>query len=63
MHQLACWIRTHGETYLLTPQGDPVTTADNQVLLGGPVTSSNGDGNFGIGGQLLAGFGATYYFR
>lgn len=43
--------------------GLAVTTADNQVLLGGPVTSSNGDGNFGIGGQLLAGFGATYYFR
>jgi hypothetical protein len=43
--------------------GFVVTTADNYVIKEGPVTSSAGDGNFGIGGQLLAGFGVTYYFR
>ncbi len=43
--------------------GFVIVTADNDVLLGGPVTPENGDGTFGFGGQLLAGLGITYYFR
>jgi hypothetical protein len=43
--------------------GFAIVTADNNIILGGPVTSGNGDGAFGFGGQLLAGFGVTYYFR
>jgi hypothetical protein len=43
--------------------GFVVVTADNVVLEGGPVTPAGGSGAFGIGGQLLAGFGATYFFR
>jgi hypothetical protein len=43
--------------------GFVIVTADNNVILGGPVTSANGDGSFGFGGQLLAGLGVTYYFR
>jgi hypothetical protein len=48
---------------LLGSLGFAVTTADNEVLLGGAVVGARGNGTFGIGGQLLAGFGATYYFR
>lgn len=43
--------------------GFVIVTADNNVILGGPVTAANGDGAFGFGGQLLAGLGITYYFR
>jgi hypothetical protein len=43
--------------------GVAVVTADNAVVVSGPVTSGGGDGSFGIGGELLGGFGATYYFR
>ena len=43
--------------------GFVIVTADNNVILGGPVTSGNGDGAFGFGGQLVAGLGITYYFR
>src|SRR5262249_18442770 len=43
--------------------GFVIVTADNAIILNGPITSNNGDGAFGFGGQLLAGFGVTYYFK
>jgi len=43
--------------------GFVIVTADNALILNGPITSNNGDGAFGFGGQLLAGFGVTYYFK
>src|SRR5215813_3017737 len=42
--------------------GFVIVTADNDVILDGPVTTNNGTGAFGFGGQLLAGLGATYFF-
>jgi len=40
-----------------------IVTADNQILKQGVVSGSVGDGAYGFGGQLLAGFGIAYYFR
>lgn len=49
---------------LLASLGLAVVTADNGNLPSGPVvTGNNGDTEFGFGGQLLGGFGLTYYFR
>jgi len=43
--------------------GVVIVTAENFVIGGGPVTGGGGDGHVGVGGQLLVGFGVTYYFR
>ena len=44
--------------------GVAILSADDGQVSGGPIAGEgSGDSVFGIGGQLLAGFGAIYYFE
>jgi hypothetical protein len=44
--------------------GVAILSADDGEVSGGPIAGEgSGDSVFGIGGQLLAGFGAIYYFE
>jgi hypothetical protein len=43
--------------------GFAILTADDGEVAAGPLGPGSGDSVYGIGGQLLAGFGAIYYFE